>query len=396
MLNRNLLILTCCQAISVSGAVLVVTLGGIVGSQLAPTPALATLPLSLMVAGTALTTVPAAMTMQRLGRRLGFAMAALLGAVATVVAAIALERASFVMFCIATMLIGGMLAFSQQYRFAAAESVPTRLVARAVALVLFGAIGGAFLGPALVTGGIPGISDTPYVGAVLGLGLCYVVAAVLLLGLREPETSESVLADEQPRPIITVVRQPLFIVAVMGGVVGYGIMTFIMTAAPLSMHVHDGFSIEATAGVIRSHVIAMYAPSLVSAYLIERFGVRRMMALGVVVFVGTMTFALGGREILHYTWAMVLLGVGWSFLYIGGTTLLVTTYRAAERFKAQAVNDFSVFGSSALGSLSAGAVLHYFGWTQVIVMSMPLLLIMMAALYLARSAPAIGYTPERN
>ena len=393
MLNRNLVILTSCQLISVSGAVLVVTLGGIVGSQLAGNPALATLPLSLMIVGTALTTVPAAMTMQRLGRRLGFVMAALLGACATVVAAIALERASFVMFCFATTLIGTMLAFSQQYRFAAAESVPTRFVSRAVGLVLFGAIGGAFLGPTLVTAVSPGSSE-PYVGAMLALGLCYVFAALLLLGFREPETSQAVGEEERPRPLGTVVRQPLFVIAVMGGVVGYGIMTFIMTAAPLSMHVHDGFSIEDTAGVIRNHVIAMYAPSLISAFLIERFGVRRMMALGVVVFSGTMAFAIGGREIFNYTSAMVLLGIGWSFLYIGGTTLLVTTYRKAERFKAQAVNDFCVFGASALGSLFAGTVLYYLGWTQVIVMSMPLLLIMAVALFWTRNAPPIEPAPD--
>ena len=174
----------------------------------------------------------------------------------------------------------------------------------------------------------------------------------------------------------------------------YGIMTFIMTAAPLSMHVHDGFSIEDTAGVIRNHVIAMYAPSLISAFLIERFGVRRMMALGVVVFSGTMAFAIGGREIFNYTSAMVLLGIGWSFLYIGGTTLLVTTYRKAERFKAQAVNDFCVFCASALGSLFAGTVLYYLGWTQVIVMSMPLLLIMAVALFWTRNAPPIEPAPD--
>lgn len=365
-----------------------VTLAGIIGGTLAATPALATLPLSLMVVGTALSTVPAAMLMRAIGRRLGFSLAALIGAVGVAVAGLALISRSFALLCAGLMLLGVNLAFTQQYRFAAAESVRPERVGRAIALVLLGSIGGAVLGPELVrlTRGFD--AGAPYSGTMFALSALLVVAALLLLGIRNQPVTATAHDAGQGRRLRDIVTQPLFLVAMLGGVVAYGVMTFIMTATPVSMHVMDGHDMQQTADVVRSHVIAMYAPSLVSGFLIERLGVRRMMAFGAVAMLVTVVIGLQGHEVMHYWLALVALGVGWNFLYIGATTLLTRTYRASERFRAQAVNDFSIFAVSATGSLLAGTVIHLLGWYRLMFTVIAPLLIMLVALYWIRAIDA--------
>ncbi len=385
LLNRNLAILFSCQLISVCSSIVMVTLGGIIGSELSGNPALATLPVSLVVIGTAVSAVPAALLMKAIGRRLGFSIAALVGSLAALLAAQALRADSFALFCTAMIMLGINLAFVQQYRFAAAESVPLDRVSRAIALVLLGSIGGAVFGPELATRGKDWVADTPYAGTMLALAALLFGASLLMLGLKDRH-SLATHADETPaRPLRTVVTQPVFIVAMMGGIVGQGVMAFIMTATPVSMHVIDGHSLAHTAEVVRSHVIAMYAPALVSGILIHRLGTRRMMVLGAVVMLATVLVGLQGHEVLHYWLALVLLGIGWNFLYVGGTTLLTRTYRSTERFKAQAVNDFGVFTISATASLMAGTVIHFLGWTPLVLMSLPPLAAMLLAVFLIRN-----------
>jgi predicted MFS family arabinose efflux permease len=369
-----------CQCIATAGAALVVTIGGIAGSALAPDPALATVPLSLMVVGTAATAVPAALLMRRIGRRLGFALAAAAAAGAALLGALALWVESFPLFCVATLLIGGKLAFSQQYRFAATESVPLASAGRAVSLVLLGAVGGAFLGPELATRGSTWISDVVFIGSFLALSGVFVVAAGLLLLLVDPGPLPAASPPAGKRPLGMMARQPLFVIAVLAGVVGQGVMTFVMTATPISMHVLDGYSLARTADVIRAHVLAMYVPSLVTGLLIGWLGIGRLMALGLAAFVATLVIALQGHEYLHYWFSLLLLGIGWNFLFVGGTSLLVVSYRPEERFSAQAVNDFCVFGVAALGSLLAGSVVHSAGWEGVLWGSLPLLAVMVGAL----------------
>ena len=362
-----------------AGAALVVTIGGIAGTALAPEPALATVPMSLMVVGTATTTVPAALLMRRIGRRWGFVAAAVVAAAASVLAAVALWVESFLLFCAATLLIGGKLAFSQQYRFAAAESVPAAASGRAVSLVLLGAVGGAFLGPELATSPVS-VGGNPFIGSFLALAAVFLVAAALLMLLVDLAPPEDAAGQGARRSLGVIARQPLFVIAVLGGVVGQGVMTFVMTATPISMHVLDGYSLAETAEVIRAHVLAMYVPSLASALLIGWLGSGRLMALGLAAFVVTMVIALQGHAYLHYWVSLVLLGVGWNFLFVGGTSLLVESSRPAERFTAQASNEFCVFGVAALGSLLAGSVVHSAGWEGVLWGSMPLLTAMAAGL----------------
>lgn len=389
MLNRNVIILFFTQLIFVSGSIVLVTLGGIVGNELASSRSLATLPLSVMVIGTAVTTVPASLLMQRIGRRYGFALAALIACSGALIGAYALEIGSFVWFCAAATTIGITLAFSQQFRFAAAESVPIQRVSYAISFILLGSIGGAFLGPEIAARSAAYDPGTPFRAAMLTSAGLYLVAAGLLLCMSRVTMAVDHASGAQAdaRPMREVVVQPLFVVAVLAGIVGQGVMTFVMTATPLSMHVLDGHGIDEAAGVVRAHVIAMYLPSLISAPLIARFGSQRLMVAGVLAMLTTVGFGLSGQAVMHYWWALVLLGLGWNFLYVGGTTLLVKTYRPSERFRAQAVNEFSVFGISALASLLAGTIIIQLGWTALLISTLPLLIAMLLALLWARGRP---------
>lgn len=390
-LNRNVVLLFLAQLIFVSGSVLLFTIGGIVGSELAPNPNLATLPVSLQVVGTALATIPAALLMQRIGRRLGFCFAALTACAAALLAAWSLGERSFLVFCIAAAGLGSTLAFSQQFRFAAAESVAPDRVSYAVAIILLGSIGGAFLGPEFVARSPNFDLAHPFQAGFYAAAACYLIASMLMLGVRNHTATSDVASDAVARPLIEVISQPLFIVAVLAGVAGQGAMTFIMTATPVSMHVVEGHDLASTAGVIRAHVIAMYLPSLVAAPLIGRFGPRKLMITGTLAMLITVVIGFSGHAVMHYWFALVLLGIGWNFLYLGGTTLLVTTYRSSERFRAQAVNEFSVFGVSALASLLAGSILHSLGWLWVVGSVLPILVgMLLVVVWSLHRSPAVA------
>ena len=384
-----------------------VTIGGIIGSQLAPSSALSTLPISLTVAGTALGTLPATGLMQRFGRKMGFSSAALLASIACLVSLIAVSRQAFSLYCISTFLIGVCLAFSQQFRFAATETVTIDKAGSAISAILLGSVGGAVIGPELVSqsqylwpaGGFFGPehlgagqlgAEQRFNGAIASAGLLYLLAALFLQGLtltKEPANTQSTQAE--PRSLRLIAAEPLFLLAIAAGVVGQGIMTFVMTATPVSMHVLDGHSVADTASVIRAHVLAMYLPSLASGLLISQFGERRLMAMGLLIYIATMAIAWSGQEVFHYGSALILLGVGWNFLFVGGTTLLVKTYRPVERFRAQGFNEALVFGTSAVASLLAGVVLSGIGWQAVVLATLVPIVLLGAAVvrYLSRPLP---------
>ncbi len=389
MQARNLIVLVACQLISATGTISIVTLGGIIGSTLTDNRAFVTLPLSLMIVAGAVTAVPATILMRRIGRRYGFVLASCCAAIGMVVGALALRESSFILFCVATMMLGANTAFTLQYRYAAAESVAPKFVARAVSFVLLGPIGGAFLGKEIAVRGQDWIAGTPYAGTMVALSVLFAIQALLLMSLHEPKGHEEHESVRSDRPLGAIVRQPVFLAAVLGGVVAYGVMTLIMTATPLSMHINDGFSIEETGSVIRAHVLAMYMPSLAAGFLIERVGITRLMTVGAVCLLATSIVGLQGHSLMHYWWALVLLGIGWNFLYVGGTTLLTYTYSMAERYRAQAVNEFFVFGMSASASLLAGTVMFYFGWTTLMLLPIPVLIAIIAALLYIRSDPLV-------
>ncbi len=380
-INRNLVLLFGAQMVFVSGNILLVTVGGIVGYQLAPDPAFATLPVALMVIGTACATVPAAFTMQRIGRRYGFVLATAIAAAGAWLATRALDGGSFWVFCAAAACVGSSLGFSQQFRFAAAESVSLDKVSHAVSFILLGSIAGAFLGPAVVSYSAEADAANPYTLAFqLVIGL-YFFAALLLLGMRDRHVVHATgAAPEGTASTAGLFARPAFVTAVLAGVLGQGVMTYVMTATPVSMNVDHHFSLQTTADVVRAHVIAMYLPSLITPWLVSRLGLPRMMLIGVFVLGVTVAIGMAGHHLMHYWFSMVLLGVGWNFLFVAGTALLVETYRPEERFRAQAINDFSVFGASALASLMAGTVLFEFGWMVLMLSVVPALLIMLVTL----------------
>jgi predicted MFS family arabinose efflux permease len=382
-------LLSAATALCTSGSFLVVLLGGILGARLAPAASLATLPASAMVVGVALGTLPAAAAMQRFGRRPAFLGSALLAAAASGLAALAVARDDFWLFCLATFLLGANNAVVMQYRFAAAECVEPGRAGQAIAVVMSGALVAALLGPEIGVraGGL--VEGARYSGSFVAAVLLYLAAFAVLLRLPGGGATAAGRGGGG-RPLSEIARQPAFVVAVLAGVVSYAVMSFIMTATPISMHVIDHHPEHHTKFVIQSHLLAMYLPALVSGRIVGRLGTHATMALGTLTMAGCVAIgAAGGHEVLHYWWAMVLLGAGWNLLFVAGTTLLTTTYRPEERFRAQALNEFAVFGSQALASLLAGVALSEAGWSGLNLASLPLLAAMLAALLLSRGRRAL-------
>ncbi|MFQ5635568.1 MAG: MFS transporter [Gammaproteobacteria bacterium] len=379
---RNLITLCIAQFFGAFGQVTMVILAGLVGALLAPDPSLATLPAAFAVVGIASATVPAAMSMQRFGRRRVFIAGTLLAAAGTLTAAEAISTGNFWLFCAGTMLIGANTAFIAQYRFAAAESVAEPLVSRAVAWIMLGTVGAALIGPPTVVA-VRGWTPTEYVGSFLFLAGIYLASAATLLALRESAPSSSA-PDGPARPLAEIARQPGFAAAVLAAAVGYGVMAMIMTATPLSMHVHDGHSVEDTALVIQGHVLAMYAPSLASGWLVATLGARRMIVFGALAEIACIAIALNGHGVGHYAAALIALGIGWNLMFVAGTTLLTRSYRPEERFRVQAFNDFCMFGVMAAASLLAGVLINATDWRWLNGLALLPLLALLALIRIAR------------
>ena len=384
-MHRNVLLLSCSMALGLAGAPAIVLLGGILGTSLAPSPSWATLPVASMVVGMAICTVPAALAMERVGRRRGFMAASSVTAAASLLGIYAISSASFVLFCVVALFIGGNLAFVQQYRFAAAESVETGVVHKAVSHVLLGGIAAAFLGPELAKQTRTLLPFGLYSGSFAALAVLGFANTGILYFLREPRPRE-VRGGEKGRPLRDIVTQPLYMTAVAAALVAFGVMSFIMTATPVSMHIIDGFSIDETAWVIQSHVMAMYVPSLFTGTLIGRYGLVRIMTAGTLLMIACALLALVNRHFMHYWAGLVLLGVGWNFLFVGGTTLLTKTYSADEGFKAQAMNDCVVFGFQALASLTAGTIIFRAGWEVLNAATLPLTIVMLVVIARLKNA----------
>jgi MFS family permease len=375
---RHVWTLTIAQAFAACSTITLVTFGGIVGTYMAPTPALATLPLSMSVVGLAAMSIPAALLMQRIGRRPAFIGSALMAALAALLCAYAILHDEFALFCFAGLLIGGNMAFVQQYRFAAIEFVSPGDAGRAASTVMIGTLIAAFVGPTL-GGAVSNVGDWPqYTASFIVLaGLCLCAAAVLT---RLPFTPAPSRAQQSlpSRGILELIADPRYRVAVLAGLSSYAVMSFIMTATPLSMHVHDGFSTGETTAVITGHLFGMYLPSLATPWFVSKLGIRGMMLTGIAInLVCILICAFVGRHFLHYFSALLLLGVGWNLLFVGATTLLSSTYSDSERFRAQGFNDFMVFGSQALASLSAGVAIETLGWETLNLVALPLLIVVL-------------------
>ena len=372
---RQVWTLTLAQAFAACGTITLVAFGGIVGARLAPTPALATLPWSLSIVGVAAASLPAALLMQRVGRRPVFIGSALLGALGALACAAAIASGSFIAFCLTGLVFGANAAVVQQYRFAAVESVPQPDAARAVATVMLGTLAAAMAAPALGErvrhlGGWP-----EYTGSFVALAALLLCAALALA--RLPVTPPAPARQRsEGRPVRELLAVADYRLALLGALASYAVMSFIMTATPISMHVHDGFDGHATAGVITAHLLGMYLPSLATPWLTGRLGVRGMMLAGLAAnFACVGIVAAVGAGFSHYLVALVLLGVGWNLLFVGATAVLAGTHTAEERFRAQGFNDLVVFGCQAVASLLAGFALESVGWIALNLATLPLLLL---------------------
>jgi MFS family permease len=376
---RNVFILSIALALAMSGPPIVVLLGGIIGAELAPTPILTTLPAAAMVVGLALFTLPAAYLMKRIGRRIGFISGALMAGLAALLAGYAVSQGSFLLLCVATFFVGANGAFVQQYRFAATESVEPSLAGRAVSFVLLGGIAAGFIGPEIAVRGSALMPATTYMGSFIALAALYGIAILVLFFYKEQQVTAGEVIEEG-RSVREVAAQPTYRLAVFSAAVSFAVMTFVMTATPVHLSTAHGYSLGTTSNIIKSHVAAMYIPSLFTGLLIDRIGLQRVMQAGALTLLASALVGVGASGILAYYAALILLGLGWNLLFVGATVLLTRSYAPTERFRAQALNDFVVFGAQATASLSAGAVLQLLSWDAVNLIGIGLLVLALVLL----------------
>ncbi|KKC40999.1 MFS transporter [Devosia epidermidihirudinis] len=377
-MHLQVFLLASAQALFQIVSVLVMTIGGLAGSILAPSPEFATAPIAAMFLGTAISTVPASMWMSRAGRKVGFVTGASLGMLGGLLAAAGMMTSSLILLCAGTFLAGTYQGFAQFYRFAAAEVSDEKFKPRAISLVLAGGVVAALVGPLLARWGGDLMQPT-YTASFLFLSAASAIAIGVLLGVNVPKTVDTEDDRANERPLSAIVRQPTYLVALFAAVTGYGVMILAMTATPLAMthHHHD---LSSTVTVIQLHVLAMFLPSFVTGSLIARFGVLTIMQAGIALLVAHVLLALTGTGFYNFTAALIMLGVGWNFLYIGGTNLLTRSYSSAEKGKAQATNDLTVFLVGLCASLSAGVLQNTIGWQALNLWLLPWLALAAAAI----------------
>ncbi|HNP06596.1 MAG TPA: MFS transporter [Cyclobacteriaceae bacterium] len=374
-LPRNVWLLTIAQSLMMAVSSMVVFAGGLIGTKLAPFDKLSTLPIACMVVGTASAVVPVTFLMKRLGRKRSFIFILIYSIIISLLAAYTIYWQAFYWFCASTFLFGVTNACVMQFRFAAMESVTPDLIPNAASSVLLGGIAAAFIGPEAAVFG-KDLLPTEFMGSFLLLALLFVAALLVLLGFKNPKI-ELVEFENAPRTMKVISKQPVFWVAILSAAVGYMIMSFIMTATPVSMHVMDGHSLSQTKWVIQSHIIAMYLPSIFTAWIVKKLGITKMMIYGLIAYLVCLAIAYSGHHLGNYWISLVLLGIGWNFLFIGGTTLLPQAYLPNERFKVQAFNEFIVFGTQAIASLSAGWIVYAVGWEAMLLFTLPIIFIQM-------------------
>lgn len=373
MSNKNMyqqvLILASAQAIFQTVSVLVMTIGGLAGGLLAPSPGLATAPIAAMFLGTASATFPASMWMTRVGRKTGFCAGAAAGIAGGVIAGAGIITSSFVLLCIGTFMVGVYQSFAQFYRFAASEVASDAFRPRAISFVMAGGIVAALAGPLLARMG-SNILTFQYLGSFIILAAISAVAVFILSRLHVPVSVEKAVAQVPARPWQKVITQPAYLTALFGAATGYGTMILTMTATPLAMS-HHAHSLSETSTVIQLHVLGMFLPSFFTGKLIGRFGSIQIMLTGIVLYICHIGLALTGTGFYSFAGALIFVGLGWNFLYIGGTALVTTTFRPSEKGVAQAINDMTIFAVGLACSLSAGALLELLGWEKLNEMLIP-------------------------
>jgi MFS family permease len=373
-MNKNLIILTLSQIFSFTAAPVTVFLSGIIGSQISPIKSLSTLPMSISVVGIAIGAVFATKVMSFIGRKAGFIAASIGNFFVCISAAYSIMEQSFILYCFANFFLGAGMAFTHQYRFAAAESVEKNKIPKAISIILLGGIVSAFLGPSIANYSKDIVTVHLYVGSYLSLAVLTIIPAIFFLFYENTSKVETNI-KYSGRSYFELISQPRFLQALIASGFGYAIMTFLMTATPLSMHVMEKMSLSKTGLVIQLHVVAMFLPSLITGNLIKKFGHSNIMYAGVFLYSITIAASFFEQTYFNYMFALIFLGLGWNFLFISGTSLLVLTYKEEEKFKAQGLNDFIVYSIHATGSLSAGALIVLTNWKTMNLICIPFLII---------------------
>ena len=373
-MNGNLIVLTLSQIFSFTAAPVTVFLSGIIGSQISPLKSLSTLPMSISVVGIAIGAIFASKLMSITGRKVGFIVASIGNTFVSILAAYSIFIQSFSIYCVANFFLGMGMAFTHQYRFAAAESVSKDKVPRAISIILLGGIVSAFIGPSVANFSKDLFSNHMYIGSYLSLAALTFLPTIFFLFYKN--TSKIELSFKYSgRSYLELVSQPRFLQAVISSAFGYAIMTFLMTGTPLSMHVIEGISLNKTSIVIQIHVACMFLPSLIAGNLVKKIGHSKMMYVGVGLYCITVVISLFDQSFLNYMLALIFLGFGWNFLFISGTSLLVLTYKEEEKYRAQGFNDFVVYSVHALGSLSAGILIVLTNWKIMNLICIPLIIV---------------------
>lgn len=378
--GRNIGLLAVTQATGGSSQAIIMAVGALTAVNLAPDIRLATLPTTAMIIGVAIMAGPATKIIYAIGRRNGFLIGATLGVVAGISAAAAVTFSSFVLFALALSIVGMGGAFTQQYRFAIADSVPNDMKARAISLVLLGGVAAGFLGPKLSYLAKDWLGGVEFAGSFLVVSILSAIAILMLSQTRLAPIVKPQEGDVKGRTARQLIRVPEINIPIITGLVSYTLMTLVMVAAPLAMVHVSGHSSEQATTAIQWHIIAMFAPSLFTGNIINRIGAHATVALGLILILGSALINLNGISTLHFDAALILLGAGWNFGFIGSTTLLSRAYRPEEASTAQGLNEPLVFGSMAVASISSGVLLNTLGWQSINVLVLPIVTATLALL----------------
>ena len=383
-MNKNLSILALSQVFAFTANIITVFLSGIVGSQITSIKSLSTLPTALAVVGTAIFTILAAKIMGKIGRRLGFIFGALVSAVTCLLAVFAIIQQNFILFCISHLILGLGISFAHQYRFAAAESVEKEKVPKAISTLMLAGIVSSFLGITLANYTKNLMPDHLYVGSYLLLAAFTFMPAIFFIFYKNTEKIEIDSNNKYTgRRLSEIIFQPRFLQAIIAAAFAYAVMSFLMTATPLSMHVMEKMSLESTGLVLQFHLVAMFLPSLITGHLIKKFGHSNIIYVGVLFYVVTIILSLFEQTFANYMVALIFLGLGWNFLFISGTSLVVLTYKEEEKFRVQGINDLIVFSTMALASLSAGILLNLTSWKTMNLICIPFLILIIFSTFRA-------------
>lgn len=399
--TRNVVVLAICQVLFNSGRTLTFIAASLVAvAMLGDDLTFVTVPITMMLVGTAAGTLPAAYAMRAWGRKFGFFMGAAVGATGSAIAAFAIGIDSFILFNIGIFLFGLYGGAAQQYRFAAADAAPEHIRAKSISLVVAMGVVSAFVGPETVLMTKDLFGGVPFEATFWALMVFCLLAAAIVLGIDIPKLTKAEF-DDSGRPLSRIVAVPAFIIALIAALFGYMAMNFLMTATPVTMRI-EAFTDNNIVRVIQWHVVGMFAPGFFTGTLIQRTGVVRVIVLGSALLLGSVIVALAGDSFAHFFAALFLLGVGWNFAFTGGTVLLTEVHTPSERAKVQGMNDFILFSGLAISSLSAGMVFHFFGWMWVNLATVPLILaVLLPAIWLRairkkEQADARLAQPDRN